>query len=105
MGMLRGEFVVIDEPTAGTEQPAIAPVESTTPRERTTSPPQTHEDVYRIAAGDTLRSIAAKLYHNANRWRDIAAANPDLDPRRIHPGKVIKLPQPKADDDAPQETR
>ncbi|GLI95690.1 urease accessory protein UreH domain-containing protein [Methylocystis echinoides] len=105
MGMLRGEFEVIDEPTAGTEQPPIAPVESTTPRERTASPPQAHEDVYRIAAGDTLRSIAAKLYHNANRWRDIAAANPGLDPRWIHPGKVIKLPEPKGDGDAPQETR
>jgi nucleoid-associated protein YgaU len=44
--------------------------------------------------GDALRGIAAKFYHDENRWRYIAAANPGLDPRRLHPGQVIKLPEP-----------
>lgn len=105
MGMLRGEFEVIDGPIAGGEQPAIAPVESTTPGERTTQPAQAHEDAYTIVAGDSLRGIAAKHYHNAHRWRDIAAANPGLDPRRLRPGTVIKLPLPMGNGDAPQETR
>ncbi len=105
MGMLRGEFEVIDGPTAGTEQTAIAPAASATSGERSTSAERVNDDVYTIAAGDSMRSIAAKLYHDAHRWRDIAAANPGLDPHRLRPGKVIKLPQPMGNGSAPEEIR
>lgn len=50
--------------------------------------------LYTIVVGDTLRGIAKKAYHDPARWRDIAAANPSLDPRRLRPGEVISLPQP-----------
>jgi nucleoid-associated protein YgaU len=39
-----------------------------------------------------LQSIALRLYRDAARWRDIAAANPGVDLRRLHAGQVIKLP-------------
>jgi LysM repeat protein len=48
---------------------------------------------YKIQAGDTLSGLAGKLYGNPARWRDIALANPKLDPRRLRAGEIIKLPQ------------
>jgi nucleoid-associated protein YgaU len=47
---------------------------------------------YTVIAGDTFRSIARKIYHDASRWRDISAANPLLDPRQLRPGEEINLP-------------
>ncbi|WP_018266436.1 urease accessory protein UreH domain-containing protein [Methylosinus sp. LW4] len=92
MGMLRGEFDVRDAPA-----PAVAAT--------TTPPPQTpagerpsarsiaHDDLYRIAAGDTLHDIAVKLYGDGARWKEILAANPGLDPRRLKPGETIRAPR------------
>ncbi|PWB84321.1 MAG: heavy metal transporter [Methylocystaceae bacterium] len=105
MGMLRGEFEVIDEPTATIEQTPIAPAASATSGKRTTSVTRMHDNVYTIVAGDSLRSIAIKLYHDAHRWRGIAATNPGLDPRRLRPGQVIKLSEPIGNGDAVQENR
>ena len=53
------------------------------------------EGAYMVVAGDTLGGIARKAYHDAGRWRDIVAANPRLDPRRLRPGETIKLPRPR----------
>jgi CrcB protein len=50
---------------------------------------------YTVAAGDTLASIAKDHYGEASRWRDIAAANPRLDPRRLRIGQRIALPSSK----------
>lgn len=48
---------------------------------------------YTVVAGDTLYGVAKKLYREERRWRDIAAANPGLNPRRLLIGQVIKLPK------------
>lgn len=48
---------------------------------------------YTVVANDTLRGVAKKLFHDAGRWRDIAQANPDIDPNRLRPGQVIALPK------------
>jgi phage tail protein X len=48
---------------------------------------------YRIAAGDTLARIARRLYGDAGMWRDLAKANPGLDPRRLRVGATIALPE------------
>jgi len=62
-----------------------------------TAPP-TRLDTYTVVAGDTFRSVAAKLYHDKHRWRDIAAANPDIDRRRrLRAGEVLKLPEPASE--------
>ena len=47
---------------------------------------------YTVRSGDTLQRIASRLYGDAQRWRDIAEANPGLDPRRLRVGQMIKLP-------------
>jgi hypothetical protein len=86
MGMLRGEFVVVDAPPALAEQDGgAAPAPAATPE---------RGETYTIAAGDTLRRVAKSWCGDANRWPDIAAANPGLDPRRLRPGQIIELPAP-----------
>ena len=54
---------------------------------------------YTVVTGDSLSKIARKFYGDANRWREIFAANRDqLDnPDLIQPGQVLKIPA----DDAP----
>lgn len=48
---------------------------------------------YIVVANDTLRGIAKKLFHDPNRWRDLARANPEINPDRLRPGQVIVLPE------------
>jgi hypothetical protein len=48
---------------------------------------------YVVAAGDTLQSIAAKVYGNPRQWRDIAAANNIADPRNIARGLGLHIPK------------
>jgi nucleoid-associated protein YgaU len=45
-----------------------------------------------VQPGDTLWSIAARIYGNPMRWRAIAFANPGIDPHRIHAGQRLKVP-------------
>ena len=62
------------------------------------APAPARADSYIAVAGDTFRSVAMKLYHNKRRWRDIANANPDLDPNRpLRVGQPLKLPEPARD--------
>lgn len=70
--------------------PKVAANEPTSPSGKT-SPPALAES-YTIAAGDSLRHIAARLYGDTRQWRRIMKANPGLDPRRLRVGQVIKLP-------------
>jgi LysM repeat protein len=52
-------------------------------------------DRYTAAAGDTLKSIAKKLYGAPEKWRDLAKANPGLKPgAKLKAGVVVKLPAP-----------
>ncbi len=97
MGMLHGEFEVVDGPLPGLEQPAIASEAPAASDQGATIPAPANRITYTIRAGDSFRGVAVKLYHDGNRWRDIAAANSGLDPRRLRPGQVIKLPEPIGD--------
>jgi nucleoid-associated protein YgaU len=47
---------------------------------------------YRIKRGDTLAGIAAATLGSGNRWKDIVAANPGLDPRRLKIDQEIMIP-------------
>lgn len=53
-------------------------------------------DTYQIVAGDRLSTIATALYGDWKAWRAIAKANPGLNPKKLRPGQVIKLPRPVA---------
>jgi nucleoid-associated protein YgaU len=47
---------------------------------------------YRVRAGDTLSSIARRELGQADRWREIAKANPAVDPNRLKVGQALTLP-------------
>ncbi|MEM6756621.1 MAG: LysM peptidoglycan-binding domain-containing protein [Planctomycetota bacterium] len=76
------EVAVVEEPADTsvidpTPPPPPAPVEPTT---------------YTVRRGDTLSSIAVRLYGQERRWVDIAQANPTIDPIRLRVGQTLKLP-------------
>lgn len=45
-----------------------------------------------VCLGDTLQRIAAEVYGDARRWRDIALLNDISNPRALVPGRVLRLP-------------
>ena len=45
-----------------------------------------------VCLGDTLQGIAAEVYGDARRWRDIALLNDITNPRALVPGRVLRLP-------------
>jgi LysM repeat protein len=51
------------------------------------------EKTYVVRRGDTLSSIAAAVYRNAGAWREIARTNQIQDPRRLEPGRALRLPR------------
>lgn len=55
-------------------------------------PTQPVTRTYTIQKGDTLWSIAKRTYGNGQRWKDISAANPSLDPKKLLIGTQIILP-------------
>lgn len=46
-----------------------------------------------VQKGDTLRSIARRELGDERRWKEIASANPGLDPAKLAIGMRVKLPQ------------
>ena len=45
-----------------------------------------------VQPGDTVWSIAARMYGNPKRWGEIAAANPGVDPSNIRSGQRLVVP-------------
>lgn len=52
--------------------------------------------IYVVRSGDTLRTIAEKKLGSGDRWKDIVAANPGLDPHKLAVGKSLHLPAGEA---------
>ncbi len=50
---------------------------------------------YVVRRGESLSSIAHRVYRDNSVWRDIARANGIHDPRRLVPGTVLSLPKLK----------
>ena len=48
---------------------------------------------YTTVRGDTLSSVAAKVYRDASAWREIARANDIRDPRQLAPGQTLLIPK------------
>lgn len=48
--------------------------------------------VWTVTAGDSLLSIAYRVYGDANQWRRIAEANGLTNVRRLQPGMTLKVP-------------
>ena len=93
-GMLQGKVDVIDASAPSVKLPVPAPDAPGAAEKGPTPPTPAHGNTYTIMVGDTLHGIAFKIYRDGSRWRDIAKANPGLDPRRLYSGQVIKLPAP-----------
>ncbi|HZL34985.1 MAG TPA: LysM peptidoglycan-binding domain-containing protein [Tepidisphaeraceae bacterium] len=47
---------------------------------------------HKIAAGETFSSIAKSVYGDARYYKQIASANPTVNPARLRPGATIQLP-------------
>jgi nucleoid-associated protein YgaU len=70
--------------------PSVAPPPASEP----TAAAAAHD--YVIQPGDSLSSIAAQWFGDDGLWDLIAAANPQLEPHRLRPGDLIRLPPPDA---------
>ena len=85
-----------------TQQSAAAPKDeagsSTAPEAKDSAPePQVSATTYSAVAGDTLKSIARKLYGKPDRWRALAEANPGVKPNaKLKAGQAIRLPPASA---------
>lgn len=55
-------------------------------------PAEPQSRTYTIRKGDTLWSIAQRVYGNGQKWKDISAANPSIDPKKLAIGQEITLP-------------
>ncbi len=91
--------------TAHAQAASPAPVGETVvavPAQEPPPSPTTQEDPapqqYVVEAGDELWFIAESLLGDGQRWRDLVAANPGLDPNSpLIPGTVLVLPLTPAD--------
>ncbi|WP_330084489.1 LysM peptidoglycan-binding domain-containing protein [Methylocystis iwaonis] len=76
---------------------AQAPEATTPPDAAPAEKPAAPEDTYTAKAGETLKTIARKLYGKADKLRALTAANPGIKPgAKLKAGQVIKLPEPPA---------
>jgi chromosome segregation ATPase len=57
--------------------------------------PKGTRGIYVLRKGESLSSVAKAFYGNAERWKDIVAANKDKipDPNRVEAGTVIQIPE------------
>ncbi|MEM7095080.1 MAG: peptidoglycan-binding protein LysM [Actinomycetota bacterium] len=55
---------------------------------------ETAAQMYTVKSGDTLSAIAQQFYGDANRYPEIFEANQPmlLDPDKIYPGQVLRIP-------------
>jgi nucleoid-associated protein YgaU len=77
-----------------------APTHEAPAPKKTSAPAAEHNPgvEYVVHAGDTLRTIAEKKLGSSDRWKDIVAANPGLDPHKLTVGKSLKIPAHEAHD-------
>lgn len=95
--------VIYVEPTTTT-----APTTTSTPQSTAFPGPQPHGipmgpgpvldnaqpgGAYIIKKGDTLFSIAKRVYGDGSKWREIQAANPGIVPTKLRIGQQITLPR------------
>ncbi len=113
MGMKHGDFDVVEEapaPQAVAAAPSPPKAEAAPEKEAAAKPStQTASTTeatpkealsakasprtpYTVVKGDSPWRIALKLYHDGSRWREIVAANPGFDFRRLQPGQALQLP-------------
>jgi nucleoid-associated protein YgaU len=58
----------------------------------TTQPSASAERTHVVQPGEMLTSIAAAAYGDSRKWKQIADANPNVDPDRMKPGTKLVIP-------------
>lgn len=94
-------------PTDDGHAPRITrPADSTAAAAPTRKPATVESDkTYRVRADDSLWRIADRALGNGERWKEILALNPGLDPSKLDVGTELKLPsgaKPAAATSAPR---
>jgi nucleoid-associated protein YgaU len=81
----------VTPPAPATNLTSLVPPEPK-PATEVMTPPATAGGTYTIKKGDTFIKIAREVYGDPGRMKDIAAANPGVDPRKLKVGQTIILP-------------
>lgn len=55
-------------------------------------PPAEEFIMHKVMAGETLATIAKWYHGKTSAWREIAAANPGVDPDRLREGQSLRIP-------------
>lgn len=50
------------------------------------------EQIWQVVEGDRLDNIAAQVYEDTSRWRQIAEYNHLKNPLALHPGQILRIP-------------
>lgn len=101
MGMLHGDFDVVEEAPPQAVAAPSPPRADAAEQQASGAPPREASSGkarslarYIVVSGDSPWRIAFKLYRDGTRWREIVAANPGFDFRRLQPGHVLQVPSP-----------
>jgi len=97
------QLVTVPPPPPSTPAQEIYAVEAPPPAEAQPASTVTFEQpaavpitaaatTYTVVKGDTLWSIARKVYGDGQRWQDIAAANGITDAKKLRVGQELILP-------------
>lgn len=70
----------------------VKPAADTGETETTEAPAPPPTRTYTIRKGDTLWSVAKKIYGDGKRWGEIAAANDIANESKLPVGKVLRIP-------------
>lgn len=77
------------EPEKPKDPPAPPPASAPVPAKAS---PAEDFILHKVAAGETLATIAKWYSGKTAAWREIAAANPGLEPSRLKEGQTLKIP-------------
>lgn len=73
-------------------QPAPRVVVQPAPRVVQPAPRAATGGTYTVQRGDSMWTIARRHYGQGIKWKEIAAANPNIDPNRLQVGQKLTLP-------------
>jgi len=79
-------------PLVGPETGPVTDITPIAPAPAAPAPAAPAGGTYVIKKGDTFIKIAREIYGNPSRMKDIAAANPGVNPRKLMVGQTIILP-------------